>query len=337
MPSKKTARKTTKRAGPTSKKKMARKAGRKRHPAPAKKTPKWQIVENVVAAVERVRAVIPGVEVTQKAQIPKAAFPDQTRDVDVLVEIPVQGRKIRLGIEVKNERRPIAEDELGTLVDLKNDLQLDRYCVVSTSGYTSAAHQKAAQNGIELSTLRPSDGSPFFASPPGELITLRHVHVLAADANGPQSVLEELRGLAGDAVQVVAQGVSRTLHQTIVASAHRAVSEGHTKGQDGEEFEFTQSLDPATCYLTTPTSPRLDPVAFDVRVRFESEKVADLRFTLGGLQISTWELDGPRGRLQQTSVGVPSPDDPTQYRLHFTSGPARPPKAVVKPNPLVAS
>lgn len=247
-----------------SKKKTARKATKKRQPPSVKKTPKWQIVENVVAAVERVRAAVPGVKVTQKAQVPKAAFPDHTRDVDVLVEIPVQGRKIRLGIEVKNERRPIAEDELGTLVDLKNDLQLDRYCVVSTSGYTSAAQQKAAQNGIELSTLSPNDGCPFFASPPGELITIRHVHVLAANASGPPDALVELRGLTGDAVQVVAQGVSRTLHQTIVAGAHRAVNEGHTKGHDGEEFEFTQGLDPATCYLTTATSSHVAPVAFDV-------------------------------------------------------------------------
>lgn len=72
----------------------------------AKRAPRWQVVENVVAALERIRNVTPGMVLTQKAQVPVYHDPSRVRDVDVLVRYPVGTRTFSLGIEVKAHGRP---------------------------------------------------------------------------------------------------------------------------------------------------------------------------------------------------------------------------------------
>jgi hypothetical protein len=301
------------------------------------KTPKWQMVENVVAAIERVRASVPGIEVIQKAQVPKAAFPDETRDVDVLVKVPVQGRVLQLGIEVKDEARRIAEDEFGTLLDIKNDLQLDRYCVVSTSGFTEAARAKAARNGIELTTLNASDGSPFFGAPPGELVRNRRVDLLSINAEGPPEVLAKLHGVRVDAIQVIAADKrQRPLMNVIAVESNAWVNKGMAEGRDGEELSWQLTFTPEVQLVAA--GEILDQlVSFDLRVRFHWDSVHDTRFELAGWLISTWEVDGPDGRLQVTSVAVPTPENPELRQIHVSVGPAKPLKQKIEGSKLTVS
>lgn len=297
-------------------------------------TPKWQMVENVVAAIERVRASVPGIEVIQKAQVPKAAFPEETRDVDVLVTIPVQGRIFLLGIEVKNEGRPIAEDEFGTLLDIKNELQLDRYCVVSTSGFTETARAKAARNGIELSTLNSTDGSAFFAAPPGELVMQRRVELVTINVDGPPEVTAKLQGKQADLLAVIRNGERRPLLEFAANWSQSLASNGRVEGRDGEEVEWRLEI-ASDVQLLVADELVGHPVAFDLRVRFRVDSIPDIRFELAGLLISAHEMDTPNGRVQCTMIGVPADDNPDIRKIYITTGPAKPTKQKVESKKLV--
>jgi Restriction endonuclease len=137
---------------------------------PAKPTPKWQILENVVATWEQIRQRMPGaITVTQRAQVSTTWDDTVRRDIDVLVEARVGERRIRIGIEVKDHGRPLDVGDLGQIVDLANDVHLDHYCVVSASGYTKDAEKKARHEGIELMTIQESVASNFWASRSGAI------------------------------------------------------------------------------------------------------------------------------------------------------------------------
>jgi hypothetical protein len=101
--------------------------------------PKWQVVENVVAAIERSHASVPGMRIIQKAVLLQRRGRQYPREVDVLVERPTDDRVERTGIDVKNERRPIDVEMLEGLAAKRKKLDLDCYVVVSTSGDSAAA------------------------------------------------------------------------------------------------------------------------------------------------------------------------------------------------------
>lgn len=60
-------------------------AAKKKSPKPI---PKWQVVENIVAAIERARMSSPDVRVTQKAMLQQQRGKRYPREVDVLVDGP---------------------------------------------------------------------------------------------------------------------------------------------------------------------------------------------------------------------------------------------------------
>jgi hypothetical protein len=132
----------------------------------AKQTPKWQIVENLIAAWEKIQERVSGVAVTPRAQIPAWWDPTVRRDVDVLVEALVGDRTIRIGIEVKAHGIPLDLGGMGQIVDLAKDVQLDHYCVASTSGYSKDAEKKAKHENVELMTVHEFKNSDFWVSPP---------------------------------------------------------------------------------------------------------------------------------------------------------------------------
>ena len=119
-----------------------------------------------MAAIERAAGSVTGMVVTQKAQLPRLLDPTDTRDVDVLVEVPAGSRKLRVAIEVKNRNRPLSIDQMGCLVDLRSDISVDRFCVYSTSGFSDGARRKAAENNIEMVTLEEFQSNEFWAFPP---------------------------------------------------------------------------------------------------------------------------------------------------------------------------
>ncbi len=119
---------------------------------------KWQVVENVVRAFEALRHEgLSELQVTQKAKLPMRNDPTITREVDVLVRYKAGGRQIRIGIDVKDEARPLDITMLEQLYGKLHELQLDRRVVVSTSGFAKTAFDYYSRMGLELIPMDEAD------------------------------------------------------------------------------------------------------------------------------------------------------------------------------------
>ncbi len=115
-------------------------------------TPKWKIMENVVAAIERSLNIVPGTKVIPNASVPER-ISGVPRQLDVYLEIPTGPRTLRVGVEVKDEAAPANLPEIEQLITKLKKLDLDFGCIVSRAGFTEMASDEAKRQGIELRTL----------------------------------------------------------------------------------------------------------------------------------------------------------------------------------------
>lgn len=299
-------------------------------------TPRWQVVENVVAAIERILGNTPGFTVTQKVQMPRLSNPSDTRDIDVLVEVPSGHRTLRVAIEVKHKHRPLSIDQLGSIADLKNDVAADRFCVVSTSGFSRAARVKAAENNIDLSTLEEFTHSDFWAYPPvrhlrntgGEIITALFIFVApseGADDKGLHDVIAEA-GL--DEITLTDSTGTVTARIFISAMLYEYVKSRDPAHSDGDRIDVRLDLRARNgLRLRVRGRDVPGPSYIDVaaRLRITLLEVPERRFRFGDIELATAEMT-LFGTPQQVSIAkVPRPDGSTQ--LIFSRGPAQPPPA----------
>lgn len=124
-------------------------------PKKLREVKKWQIVENVAAALERYYHGDMKAEVIQKAMVPTDHRPEYRREVDVLVKVPIGPRTYSIGIDVKNEKRPLTIEMIEQLDSKRRKLakNIDRYCILSTSGFSSEALEEMRRIGIQNLTL----------------------------------------------------------------------------------------------------------------------------------------------------------------------------------------
>lgn len=302
----------------------------------SKPTPAWQVVENVVAAIERVRAEIPGVEVRQKVQMPVAADPTRTRDVDVLVTVPVQGRLLTIGIEVKAKGRPVTVDELGCIVDIRNEVRLDRFCVVSTSGFSGDAERKAKQEGLQLETLREFANSSFWAKPCGELLFATGVEVVGATFEFSPDVLIEhertiariLHGVEAREMRIEKASGKQPLHLFVEHHGREAIPLFQEKlGRelsDGQIVRLRITLPDPTTRLFVRDAELPKAEAIDAVYRFRRWRLQERRFQLLGIDITTCESMMNGQLVQTTLLAVPREDDPAARQIYLSVGPAQP-------------
>lgn len=130
--------------------------------ASKKTTPHWRVVENVVAAVERVVGSTGKWEVTQNVMVAQRNR-TRRRQVDVLAVCPSGSRSFRVGIDVKAEKKPLDVEMMEQLRAKATDLLVDRYVVISTSGFTDAAREEAERYGIQAVTLKSEAFAKVFA------------------------------------------------------------------------------------------------------------------------------------------------------------------------------
>lgn len=124
--------------------------------------PGWQIVENVVAAVERILGKTSGWRVTQNVMVQQRGS-DRRRQVDVFAEWPEETRAFRIGIDVKAESAPLDIESMEQLCAKARKLDIDRYVVISTSGFTAAALEEAEREGVSAVRIEELQSSSFFS------------------------------------------------------------------------------------------------------------------------------------------------------------------------------
>lgn len=287
-----------------------------------------QIAENVVAALQR-WTTVPGASITQKASVPVYDDPTEQRDVDVLVSIPIGGKTITIGVEVKDHGRPIDVGDLGQIVDLAREVRLSHYCVISTSGYTEGAEKKARRDGIELMTMEEFEQSEFFVSPRGSLsfevggtlVNMQFVYRTLPPKQAPTPNPRQVVTLADFQIE----GPGQSLLDLINSKGREIAMAQHRQLVDQQQFDVMIRL--PSGYWTRITKNGEDvpvPDAILATYTFFRRSLPEYRFRVKGLEMSTTQVN-IGGELRQVTVAA-IPASGGGFRLSFVTGPVKPKK-----------
>lgn len=111
--------------------------------------PEWRLFEQLVARIEQ--DAEPGVTVTSPARL-RCTVTGRLREVDAAIRTP-SGRLTTVECRKRRGRQDVTWIE--QLATKRRSLGADKTIAVSASGFTTAAHQIASRNQIELKTLEP--------------------------------------------------------------------------------------------------------------------------------------------------------------------------------------
>jgi predicted Mrr-cat superfamily restriction endonuclease len=143
--------------------------------------PRWKLLENAVAAIERSLTTVENTKVVPNASVPERVG-GTLRQVDVYVEIPTGVRTVRVGVEVRDKADPLDLVEVEQLVAKLKKVDVDCGCIVSTSGFTASAKQEAARNGVQIRTI-DEVGHPDWWLAPAMVLDLAQVELLHWQVN----------------------------------------------------------------------------------------------------------------------------------------------------------
>ncbi|MNE21010.1 hypothetical protein D3C80_1141580 [compost metagenome] len=83
------------------------------------------------------------------------------REVDVLVSFRASCGNITLGVECKFWSKKVNGDVVDVVVAKKEDLDIDRFAIITTIGYESGAKEYAAYKGVDIFVVRPTVDADF--------------------------------------------------------------------------------------------------------------------------------------------------------------------------------
>lgn len=295
--------------------------------------PTWQVVENVYTALERIQATVPGTKVTQKAQVPDVRKPTRFIEVDVLIEFRASGRDIRIGVDVKNEASPLTTNDARGLIQKRNEMGLNEYSIVSTSGYDGPAEERLKEAGIQALRLEPFLESATWAPNPTGVMKVveqggRIAHVRFDYPVPRPDLVKLIKGLNTDkAVVEDFHGATASLTQVINQTAHQQVQEARRRIPGLQYFE-TEINFAGVKRIVLPRAREL-PVPLSIRVLFELHEIVrenpEHRFRIGGIEMSTTVHKLPDGQLTQYTIIMLPPEKPGEgKRIAAISHPANP-------------
>jgi hypothetical protein len=256
------------------------------------------------------------------------------REIDVLIELRSADTDIRIGVECRDQKRVVNVEWIDSLVGKYKDLPIHRIVAVSRSGFTKAAERKAAENQIELRTLRHALSidwphellEPFLARVTVDIRILAFV---------PNSVPPWPRGVIPRAV--LASGRTVTIgryFQELVAGMRRQVGpylmskqvlEFRRMSDFERRFELTFRVNtPDTIFIApSDASHRADETYVRCEVQLGYVDLPVQRHLLGNIGVTTAVdvnaehgpitltiAQGPRGPLPLPTISYPGePDD----------------------------
>jgi hypothetical protein len=119
----------------------------------ARTTPRWKLLERVAAAIERSVATVDGTVVTPNAKVPERVT-GKLRQVDVLVEIPASGRRLRIAMEVRDFATPLSVPQVEGLIAKLAKLDVDKGAIVASSGFAESALAAVVAAGVDALTIQ---------------------------------------------------------------------------------------------------------------------------------------------------------------------------------------
>jgi hypothetical protein len=113
--------------------------------------------QQLVALIEKSLAP-QGAKVTESAMMTVAGLSDP-REIDVLIECSKPFR-MKIAYEAKDHRRPLTVTQVEELLgkyQSNTPVPVDKFVIVSSSGFTKGATEKAAADDVELLTLKEAN------------------------------------------------------------------------------------------------------------------------------------------------------------------------------------
>jgi hypothetical protein len=107
----------------------------------------WRSFESDV--YRAIMAKFPGARARFNAKLP-GYLSDVPRQIDVLVELDGPGEPIRIAVEAKHHVRPIDVKGVEEFIGLLHDVRVERGVMLSSSGYTKTAFQRAFADDVDL-------------------------------------------------------------------------------------------------------------------------------------------------------------------------------------------
>lgn len=308
----------------TRRKKENRETTTKRAVLKAKSTPRsrerWRVVESVVAAIERCRGGAAGWDVTQNAMVSERVS-KKRRQVDVFIRCPSGDRLFRVGIDVKDESAPLDIEDVEQLCAKGRKLDLDRYVIVSTSGFTSSARDEAGRCGVQLQTMTTFNARTVFAFDTIQVRRFRVHNVMVIyeeGADSPERAELRTAWLETDEACLLLAGVAeRSVHQQLCARRELATGVLH-------EVRLVDS--DRVWKALWASEARRDPPA-ELRAQFEVvvEQVPGEKFFIeGGREAFSAALPvGPGGEYRQVTM-IKDPLPGGGFQLVLSTGAIKP-------------
>lgn len=125
--------------------------------------PEWALIENAVAAIQRALGLNGKWTVTPNAMVLERVSKER-RQIDVFAECPSGPVTFRVAIDVKHEAAPLDIVTVEQLCAKGKKLDVDRYVIISTSGFAKPAREEAQRQGVLVGTLEKVGDTIFFRS-----------------------------------------------------------------------------------------------------------------------------------------------------------------------------
>lgn len=117
----------------------------------------WTDFEEFVARLYRNNPEEPIVEMN----VLRRGGSKRLREVDVLVKFRTLPENFTLGVECKFWNKKVNGDVVDIVVAEKEDLNIDRFAIITTIGYESGAKEYAAYKGVDIFVVRPTVDADF--------------------------------------------------------------------------------------------------------------------------------------------------------------------------------
>jgi hypothetical protein len=274
---------------------------------------------NVVAACERIQHDGVSVEIVQKAMLPVLTDLSRRREIDVFVRLHVGGRVLTVGVEVRARGAPVDVPALGSFIDKRDEVGLDRLCIVSTTGFTPGATSKATTDAVQLVEPAAIDACGVFPRDTFvETCGVRIAHLDVVDRTAADCAW--IRGVRAERVQLVPnEGGVVGLARVLDHAAAQAVTTADPCVPHDAQVSVDIDLRPHFREIRIGRRAGPVPRLFRIHGRCVRMTVEHLGIKLFGLELATFVLSGARP-LQQWTLGVPAGGG----HVAITRGPARP-------------
>lgn len=298
---------------------------------------KWRAVEGVVAALERALAPS-GAVVTPNAQVPYRDDPTRTRQVDVHVSIRSGPRTLTVGIEVKDESKPMSVDDVEGIAEKLSKVQLDRRCLVSVSGFSANARRDATTAGLQLLTIEELETVSWWPRPMTMPMFTRSVETVAIrvdyDSATREALANEISVLPiADFVLVGGDGSTATLHAFAVHQGITALEDPAAQNlTHGSFYQVNVNATPgawSALRIGTRDLPPPKRIVMGFRLHESSSEVAIGSYGLHDHQALTTTFGMSGTAVQLTMVGAEGDFPESVKNLQVIAAPAVPRKTRV--------